>query len=196
MALRSIERSDVAIQLLDASEGVTDQDCRVARLALDRGRPLVLALNKWDAVRETAKRERVRAQLERKLAFVPDPVVLRISARTGAGVERLVPAALELLAAQTRRVSTSELNRTLEEAVRRHAPPAGRRRASFYYCTQTSSRPFTVLIFVNDPRLVSTNYRRYLEGFFRERYAVASTPVRVRFRSRGRGAGEAGGGGA
>jgi GTP-binding protein len=193
MALRSIERSDVAIQLLDASEGVTDQDCRVARLALDRGRPLVLALNKWDAVREPGQAERVQAQVERKLAFVPRAQVLRISARTGEGVARLVPAALELLATQQLRVSTSELNRALEEAVRRNAPPGqGRRRAHFYYCTQTSGRPFTVLIFVNDPRLVPTNYRRYLESFFRERYGLGSVPVRVRLRSRGGQAREAG----
>jgi GTP-binding protein len=186
MALRSIERSDVAIQLIDASEGVTDQDCRVARLALDRGRPLILALNKWDTVRDAAHLQRLHAQLERKLSFVPDPVVLRISARTGAGVQRLLPAALKLLASQQIRVPTSQLNRSLEEAVARNAPPGqGRRRAHFYYCTQISSRPFTVLIFVNDPRLVPVNYRRYLEAFFRERYALASTPARVRFRSRG-----------
>jgi len=137
MALRSIERSDAAIQLIDASEGVTDQDCRVARLALDRGRPLILALNKWDAVRDVAVFE---AQLERRLSFVPDPLVLRISALTGSGVQRLLPAAIDLLERQSIRVSTSELNRTLEEAVARNAPPGqGRRRANFYYCTPVSA---------------------------------------------------------
>jgi GTP-binding protein len=187
MALRSIERSDVAIQLLDAAEGVTDQDLRVARLALDRGRPLVLALNKWDAVAGTKQAERVQAQLERRLAFVPHAVVLRISARTGSGVQRVVPAALELLDKQSLRVSTSDLNRALEQAVRRLAPPGqGRRRAHFYYCTQTSARPFTLLVFVNDARLVPVNYRRYLESFFREHYGLASTPIRLRLRSRSR----------
>jgi GTP-binding protein len=187
MALRSIERSDVAIQLIDASEGVTDQDLRVARLALDRGRPLVLALNKWDAVAGTDRAERVLTQLERRLAFVPHAVVLRISALTGAGVQRLVPAALQLLDKQGLRVSTSELNRVLEQAVARNAPPGqGRRRAHFYYCTQTSARPFTLLVFVNDPRLVPVNYRRYLESFFREHYRLESTPIRLRLRARAR----------
>jgi GTP-binding protein len=187
MALRSIERSDVAIQLIDAAEGVTDQDLRIARLALDRGRPLVLALNKWDRVAGTAQVERIQSQHERRLAFVPRALVLRISARTGAGVQRILPAALELLEQQQLRVPTSDLNRALEDAVRRLAPPGqGRRRAHFYYCTQTSAHPFTVLVFVNDPRLVPANYRRYLESFFRERYGLVSAPVRIRLRSRGR----------
>jgi GTP-binding protein len=145
----------------------------------------VLALNKWDAVRSPEQAKRVLADVERRLAFVRDPVVLRISATTGAGVQRVVPAALELLAALDRRVPTSDLNRTLEEAVRRHAPPTqGRRRAQFYYGTQTSTHPFTVLVFVNDPRLVPVNYRRYLESFLRERYGLSSVPVRVRLRTR------------
>jgi GTP-binding protein len=113
--------------------------------------------------------------------------VLRISARTGSGVQRVVPAALELLDKQSLRVSTSDLNRALEQAVRRLAPPGqGRRRAHFYYCTQTSARPFTLLVFVNDARLVPVNYRRYLESFFREHYGLASTPIRLRLRSRSR----------
>jgi GTP-binding protein len=102
-------------------------------------------------------------------------------------VQRLVPAALELLEKQSLRVPTSQLNRVLEQAVRRNAPPGqGKRRAHFYYCTQTSARPFTLLVFVNDPRLVPVNYRRYLESFFREHYQLASTPLRLRLRSRSR----------
>jgi GTP-binding protein len=185
MALRSIERADVALLLLDASEGATDQDCRVARLAMDRGRPLVLVLNKWDRIESRAHAERVLRSVERRLAFVPDAVLLRISAKTGAGVAKLLPRALELLDRSQLKVPTSDLNRALEEAVERYAAPGrGRRRAHFYYCTQTSSQPFTVLIFMNDPSLVPENYRRYLEGFFRKRYGITSAPVRVKLRRR------------
>ncbi len=191
MALRSIERADLALLLLDASEGATEQDARVARLALDRGRPLVLVLNKWDRISGPTHVARVERELERRLGFVRDPVVMRISATTGAGVGKLLPRALRLLDSLDVRVPTAELNRALEEAVRRNAPPSqGRRRAQLFYCTQIASRPFTLLVFVNDPDLVSRNYRRYLEGFFRKRYALASAPVRIRLRARGRGRGD------
>jgi GTP-binding protein len=128
-------------------------------------------------------------EVERRLGFLPEPVVLRTSARTGQGVERVLPAALALLRSLERRVPTAELNRLLREAVDGHAPPlAGRRRPHFYYCTQVSSRPFTVLAFVNDPSLVPAHYRRYLESFFRKRCGVTSAPVRVRLRERTRAA--------
>ncbi|MCE2391482.1 MAG: ribosome biogenesis GTPase Der [Proteobacteria bacterium] len=185
MALRSIERSDLTLLLLDASEGVADQDCRIARLALDRGRPLVLVLNKWDLVAVSGRDRAVARELERKLGFVADPVILRISAKTGLGVSQVLPRALALLDRVGVRVPTSELNRALETAVARHSPPTrGRRRPHFYYCTQISSRPFTVLVFVNDIGLVTDNYRRYLESYFRKTYDLESAPVRVRLRRR------------
>ena len=185
MALRSIERADLALLLLDASEGVADQDCRIARLALDRGSPLVLLLNKWDLIEGSGRGRALGSELERKLGFVADPVIMRISAKTGLGVSRVLPRALALLERLELKVPTSELNRALETAVARHSPPTrGRRRPQFYYCTQISSRPFTVLIFVNDPLLVSTNYKRYLESHFKKTYQLESAPVRVRLRRR------------
>jgi GTP-binding protein len=189
MALRSLERCDAALLVLDAAEGVTDQDQRLARLALDRGRPLVLVLNKWDRVEAAGRGAQVAREIERRLAFVRDPVIVRTSALTGAGTGRVLPAALALLHAQERTPGTAELNRLLREAVETHAPPlAGRRRVHFYYCTQVSSHPFTLLIFVSDPALVSQSYRRYLESFFRRRCGVASAPLRLRLRRRPRGA--------
>jgi GTP-binding protein len=185
MALRAVQRADVAVLLIDASEGVTEQDARIARLALDRGRPLVLALNKWDLIEPGERSREIERRLERRLGFVRDPVVLRVSAKTGAGVARLLPRVLELAANARRRVSTSELNRVLEEAVERNQPPlAGRRRPRFFYATQVSDRPFTVLVFVNDPELVPTHYQRYLVSFFRKRFGLRSGPIRVRLRAR------------
>lgn len=190
MALRSVERADVAILLLDAAEGVTDQDAKIARLALDRGRPLVVALNKWDTVGEAAgakRAEDVARSLERRLGFVRDPVVLRTSALNGMGTQEALEAALTLHDEGNRLVSTSELNRVLEEAVARNQPPAaGRRRPRFYYATQVSARPFTVLVFTSDPQAIPANYQRYLESFFRKRFGIRSAPVRVRLRARPR----------
>lgn len=185
MALRSIEQADVAVLLLDSTEGVTEQDAKIARIALDRGRPLVIALNKWDAVDPATRPRELRRELERRLRFVADPVLLRISAKTGRGTGRVLPAALELWRESRLEVPTPELNRALRDAVTALQPPmGGRRRTRLYYATQISSRPFTALVFVSNPDYVPENYRRYLESFFRKRFGIRSAPVRVRLRRR------------
>jgi GTP-binding protein len=185
MALRSIERADLALLLIDVIEGVTDQDARIARLAMDRGRPLVLVCNKWDAVDPEERRREIALQLERKLGFVPDALICHLSALTGKGTRKLLPRALQLLEELRGSRPTSEVNRALRAAVYGHAPAAaGRRRARFFYATQVSDRPFTVMVFVNDPTLVTRNYRRYLESFFRKSFQLKSTPVRLLLRPR------------
>jgi len=185
MALRALERADVALLVLDSETGISDHDAKIARLALDCGRSLVLILNKWDLIDEESAHQRLTRQLDRKLGFVRDPVVLRVSALTGKGTRRVLPEALALWDEQRRNVSTAELNRALQEAVSRNSPPmVGRHRAHFYYATQVSSRPFTVVVFVNNPRLISKNYRKYLESFFRKRFGLRSAPVRIRLRAR------------
>jgi GTP-binding protein len=186
MALRSIERADVAVLLVDAVDGVTEQDARIAHLALERGRPLVVALNKWDAVDPAQRGPELEKELDRRLHFIPERVDFRVSARTGLGLNRLLPAALELLEQASPEVPTSQINRVLEEALERNQPPMrGRRRLRVYYGTQVSRRPFTVLVFVNDPRLMPENYRRYLERCLRRRFEIRAAPVRVRLRARG-----------
>jgi GTP-binding protein len=185
MALRSLERCDVALLVLDAAVGIGEQDAKLARLALDRGRPVVLLVNKWDCVEGTPREAEVARQMERRLAFVPDPVVLRTSAVTHKGLDRALPEALALFDEQTRAVSTGELNRALEDAIARNTPPLrGKRRAKFFYATQISSRPFTMLVFMNDPSLIARNYHRYLESFMRKRFGIRSAPVRVKLRGR------------
>ncbi len=187
MSLRSIERADLVLLVLDAGVGITDQDAKIARLALDRGRGLVLVLNKWDLVAGTDQEALLARQLERKLGFVRDAVVVRTSATTGLRVGQLLPRALELLAELRLDIPTAEVNRALEEAVGRYAPPLkGRRQARFYYATQTSSRPLTFLVFANNPDLIPANYRKYIESFFRKRFGLRSAPLRVRFRARRR----------
>jgi GTPase len=185
MALRSLERCDVALLVLDADVGVSEQDAKLARLALDCGRPLVLLLNKWDRVADTPRESEIARQLERRLHFVPDPVLLRTSAVTHRGLAPVIPEALKLFDEQALEVPTSELNRALEDAIDRNTPPLrGKRRARFFYVTQISSRPFTLLVFMNDPALIAKNYHRYLEGFMRKRFGIRSAPVRVKLRGR------------
>ena len=187
MALRSIERADVAVVLLDAGEGVTEQDAKIARLALDRGRPLVVGLNKWDLIEGEGRQAEVERVLERRLRFIARAVVVRTSALTGRGTSRLIREALRIRSESRRKVPTAELNRVLTLAFERNVPPMrGRRRARFFYATQVSDRPFTCLLFVNDPELFPTNYRRYLESFLRKTFELESGPVRVRLRSRPR----------
>jgi GTP-binding protein len=185
MALRGIERASVALLVADASEGVTEQDARIARLARDRGRPLAIALNKWDLVRTDARRKAVLADLERRLHFVADAPVLRISARTGAGCARILPAMIALARQASRVVSTSELNAALRDAVDALQPPmSGRRRPKLLYATQTSSDPFQVLVFASHPESIPESYRRYLQSYFRRRFDLGSAPVRVVLRAR------------
>jgi GTP-binding protein len=187
MALRSIERADVALLMLDVIDGITDQDAKVARLALDRGRPLVLVCNKWDAVDRAERRPQVERQLDRKLGFVPDPVVRHVSALTGKGTRGLLGTAVRLHRELRRDISTSQVNQVLRRAVTRYvAPASGLRRPKFFYATQVSDRPFTVMVFVNDPRLVPRNYRKYLESYFRKEYSIRSAPVRLLLRPRSR----------
>ncbi len=185
MALRGIERAEIALLLTDASEGVTEQDAKIARLARDRGRPLAIALNKWDLVKSDARRKAVQTDLERRLHFVADAPILRISARTGAGCARILPAVITLARKSRREVPTSELNAALREAVGALQPPmSGRHRPKLLYATQTSSSPFTVLVFASHPESVPESYRRYLQSHFRRRFDLGSSPVRVVLRSR------------
>ena len=185
MALRSLERADVALLVLDAGVGVGEQDSKLARLALDRGRPVLLVLNKWDQVADSGRAAEVERQLERRLGFVPEPVLLRTSAHTRLGLERLLPEALALYDAGAIAVPTAEMNRALEDAIEKNTPPLrGKRRPRFFYATQIEQRPFTVLVFMNDPSLIARNYHRYLESFMRRRFGIRSAPVRVRLRGR------------
>ena len=185
MALRSLERCDVALLVLDAAVGVSEQDAKLARLALDRGRPILLVLNKWDQVADSHRAGELERQLDRRLGFVPEPAILRTSATTRLGLERVLPDALALHDGQALAVSTAELNRALEDAIAKNTPPLrGRKRARFFYATQIEQRPFTVLVFMNDPRLIARNYHRYLESFMRRRFGIRSAPVRVRLRGR------------
>jgi GTP-binding protein len=194
MTVRSLERADVAVVVLDASEGATDQDARVLQLAQDRGCPVVLAANKWDLV-STGGEDRARAvdaAIHSALHFAPDAPLLHVSARSGTGVRRILREAERVAEASRRRIATAELNRWLREAVSRHEPSMAqrgprRRPIKFFYATQTGVRPPTFVLFCTEPAAVQPSYRRFLENRLRESFDLRGTPVRLRLRARSAG---------
>ncbi len=195
MAVRSLEMADVALLVVDASEGLTDQDAHVASEICERGCGVVVLANKWDRVGEEADSgrdaKRVLEQIEHGLRFLPEVSIVPVSALTGARIRRVLPAVRAAAAAGQRRVATPDLNRWLQQVVKIHEPAADRRAGRarairFFYATQTSVRPPTFLLFCNEPRAVQASYRRFLENKLREAFDFRGTPVRLRLRARAR----------
>ncbi len=185
-SMRSIDRADVALLLIDATEGVTAQDAHVAGYVLEKYKGVVVVVNKWDALEKDAYTmhnftEMVRQELQ-FLSYVP---VIYISARTGQRIHTVLPTALEVAEARRHRLSTSELNELLRAAYDATSPPGkGGRVLRIYYGTQVGIEPPTFVIFVNDPELVHFSYERYLENQIRAYYPFTGTPIRLIFRQR------------
>ena len=183
--LRAIDRADVALLVVDATTGVTEQDQKVANLAIERGCALVVLLNKWDLLKEDHERDAVMETVERRLTLAPWAAYLRISALTGRSVEKiwaLVDAAAERRASH---VTTAQLNRLLTEMREfGHTVTDGKRRLRMYYVTQTADKPPTFTFFVNFTDLVTDNYKRYVENRMRAAFDFKGTPIRLRFRKK------------
>jgi GTP-binding protein len=191
MTVRSLERAQVALLIVDAGQGFSDQDARIARLTRDRGCATAVLANKWDLVAgdDPGRADELERGILHGLRFMPETPLLRVSAKTGAGIRRIFPAAHALAAAGERRISTSDLNRWLQDAVRRHEPAMAqrgprRRPVKFFYATQTGVHPPTFVLFCTDPNAVQTSYRRFLENRLRASFDLAGTPVRLRLRAR------------
>jgi GTP-binding protein len=185
-ALKSLERCDVALIVMDAQEGIADQDISIAGYAYERGCGCILLLNKWDAVEKdpgTARTYYNRLRMEAKfLSFAP---IVTISARTRLGVSKIFPLVNEVHRQYTERIGTGQLNRILQSAVQKNEPSLYRgQRIKFYYATQTSAKPPTFVCFVNYPDSVHFSYRRYLINQIRERTGLDKTPMRLFFRHR------------
>ena len=161
--LRAIERCHVAVILLDATEGVTEQDVRIAGLAVEKGRALVILINKWDALEKDAKTaERFREQLEQRLPFAPWAHVLHTSGLTGLRVHKLMGLVEASRANHLKRIATAPLNRWLEICLQRHQPPVVKnRRLRLYYATQARTAPPTIVVSCNDPTSVHFSYKRF-----------------------------------
>lgn len=180
--LQAIEHCQVAVVMLDASEGVTDQDASVLGAVLDAGRAMVIAVNKWDGL-DSYQRDQTQALLERKLAFVPWAESVRISALHGSGLRELFAAVHRAYASATRELGTSEVNRALEIACESNPPPAGRGHApKLRFAHPAGTNPPTFVVHGNRLRTLPDSYRRYLENFFRKRFKLVGTPVRFLFK--------------
>ncbi len=193
MTVRALERAQVAFVVVDASEGFRAQDATIASLAQERGCATAIVANKWDLV-EASGPERAREVCDgigRGLHFLANAPLHRVSAKTGAGVGRLLECAQALQGAAERRIPTAELNRWLRDCVRRHEPAmaqrGGRKRPlKFFYATQTTVRPPTFALICTDPAAVQPAYRRFLENRLRERFGFDGIPIRLRLRPRSR----------
>ncbi len=188
-ALRALQRSDVALLLIDATEGVTAQDQHIAGYILDAYKSVVVLVNKWDLVPKDAHTmPTYEAYVRRELRFMDYVPVLFISAKTGQRVHQVLPTVLEVYAARHQRIPTGELNRIVQDLVARHAPPSkAGKRLKFYYATQAGVDPPTFVFFVNDPELMHFSYERYIENQIRARYPFPGTPLRFVYRARDEG---------
>ncbi|MCG8435974.1 MAG: ribosome biogenesis GTPase Der [Gammaproteobacteria bacterium] len=181
--LQAIDEADVAVVVLDASEGVTEQDASVLGFALERGRALVVAVNKWDGLTPD-QRERTKALLDLKLNFVNFATIHFISALHGTGVGDLLQAVNSAYKAATRELATPELTKVLEKAVEAHQPPLVRgRRIKLRYAHQGGRLPPVIVIHGNQTTRVPDAYRRYLANSFRDAFRLHGTPVRIEFRT-------------
>jgi GTP-binding protein len=187
-ALRSLDRADVALIVINAEEGITEQDARIAGYACEAGRACILVVNKWDLVKKDASTvgkfvENLRIELK-YLSYAP---ILFVSALTGQRSGKIMTLVDEVMAEYSKRVSTAELNKIFKEVVESHHHPLYQgRRVKFYYATQVGIKPPTFAIFTNCPEGIQESYERYLANRFREVFGFSGTPLRFLFRGRER----------
>ena len=184
-SLNAIDRADVVLIILDASEPATSQDTHIAGYAQDQGRGLVLVVNKTDLLENVDMTEFDR-NMAARFKFIPYAQRLYVSARTGDGVDRIIPTAFEVQAERSKRIPTPELNSLIRHALARHSPPSsGGRLLKVLYATQVGICPPEIVFFVNDPKLVHFSFQRFLENRLREVFNFTGTPIKFTFKSRG-----------
>ncbi|CAA7619793.1 ribosome biogenesis GTPase Der [Magnetospirillum sp. UT-4] len=184
--LDAIRMAEVVVLVLDADAILDKQDLTIARMVVEEGRALVLAINKWDAATDPeASLKRLKDRMETSLPMVRGVPAVTLSALTGKGVDRLMDAVLDIHKAWNKRVSTSHLNRWLEEVVAHHPPPAlaGGRRIKIRYMTQAKARPPTFVIFASKPEELPESYSRYLINGLRDAFKLPGVPIRLYVRS-------------
>jgi len=180
-ALMAIERSDVCVIMIDALDGVTEQDTKVAGYAHEKGKACVIAVNKWDAVeKETGTMEKMRTEVSNGLAYMTYAPIVFISAKNGARLESMFSAIVSAAEQAKKRVSTGMLNDVLADATARVQPPTDRgRRLKIYYMTQVAVTPPSFVLFVNDAKLFHYSYLRYIENRLRDTFGFEGTPIKL-----------------
>jgi len=184
-AVKAVDRADVVLLLVDATEGVTAQDTHIAGMVLEKRKSVVVVVNKWDLVeKDTHTMSAYTEHVRRELNFLDYVPVMFISAKTGQRVVNVLPMALHVHQERMYRIPTGALNRAILRALDRHAPPSKQgKRLNIKYVSQVRIDPPTFLFHVNDPKLVHFSYERYLENSIREEYPFEGTPIRLSFRT-------------
>ena len=186
--ISAIERADVCLILIDANEGVTEQDTKIAGLVHEAGKAAIIVVNKWDAVenKETNTMRDLERDVRDGLSYMTYAPVVFLSALTGSRVDKLFPMIQEVYKQNTSRITTGALNSILAEATARVQPPSDKgRRLKIYYMTQAGTKPPHFVIFCNDARLFHFSYQRYLENQIRDVFGLKGTPVRITIRQKG-----------
>ena len=182
----AVERADVVLVVIDAVEGVTEQDAKIAGIAHERGKGIIVVVNKWDAIEKNDKTMReYEKEVRRVLSFMPYAEIMYVSAKSGQRLPKLYDMIDMVIANQTLRVATGVLNEIMSEAVAMQQPPSDKgKRLKLYYITQVSVKPPTFVIFVNDKELMHFSYTRYLENKIREAFGFKGTSLRFFIRER------------
>ena len=185
-AKMSIERSDACVILIDATTGFTEQDSKIAGLAIEAGKACIIAVNKWDIIEKTDKTMvNYKKKLENDFSFMSYVPIIFISAKTGQRIEKLFELIINVSKASTVRISTGVLNEVLADAVSRVQPPTDKgKRLKIFYVTQVSTKPPTFVFFVNSEQLFHFSYQRYLENKIRETFSLQGTPIRFIIREK------------
>ena len=187
-SINAIERADVCLILIDANDGVTEQDTKIAGLVHEAGKAAIIVVNKWDAVenKETNTMRDMEAQVRNGLSYMLYAPVLFLSALTGSRVDKLFQVIQDVHTQNTSRITTGALNSVLADATARVQPPTDKgRRLKIYYMTQAGTKPPHFVIFCNDARLFHFSYQRYLENQIREVFGLKGTPIRITIRQKG-----------
>ena len=182
----AVERADVVVMMIDATEGVTEQDAKIAGIAHERGKGVIIAVNKWDAIEKNDKTiYKFTNKVREILSYMPYAEILFISAKTGQRVPKLFETIDMVLENQTLRIQTGVLNEIMTEAVAMQQPPSDKgKRLKLFYMTQVSVKPPTFVIFVNDKELMHFSYTRYLENKIREAFGFKGTSLKFLIRER------------
>jgi len=185
-SLAALERCDVAVVLIDAGEGMTEQDTRIIGYALEQGRGMIVLVNKWDLVAGDKKRqEEIMAEVGQALPFLGFAPLLTVSALTGYGIKRLFPVIGSVFRQFKAKFATAALNRLLREAVEEHNPPIYKnKRLKFYYTSQIGTCPPKFVIMTNSSKGVHFSYERYLVNRFRQGLGLDKVPIRIFFRDK------------
>ena len=185
-SMRAIDRADIVLLVIDATEDFTAQDLHIAGYVEEQKKGMVVVVNKWDLIEKDSKTMDVYlARARHELDFMPYASVVFISAKFGQRVSQVLDAALKVLTERDKRISTAALNKMLRDAVAKHQPPSKPGKwLKFFYATQADTSPPTFIFFCNDPTMIHFSYRRYLENELREQFGFDGTPLRISFRGR------------